>query len=294
MKILNKLILLTIAIVAFSSCNEEEKADAYGNFESTEVTVSAEANGKLISFNLEEGDSKTQNSIVGQVDTVALHLQKNVLLAKIESTEAKKPNVLTQVKVLKSQLNTAQIELNRVKKLFEDAAATQQQLDQANGQVDVLKDQIKNVQTNYLSIDTELYSIQAQIDQVNDQIEKATITNPINGIILTKLAEEGEYTSTGKPLYRISNLSELDLRAFVDETQLHSIKLGQTVKVLIDKSKKETKEYSGTITWVSSEAEFTPKTIQTKKERVNLVYAIKIRVKNDGSLKIGMPAEVWF
>jgi HlyD family secretion protein len=165
-------------------------------------------------------------------------------------------------------------------------------LDQANSQVDVLKKQIQNVETQNAPIVNEVKSIDAKVAQIEEQIAKSKITNPIKGTVLTKYAEPGEIVSFGKPLYKIADLEEMTLRVYVSETQLPNIKIGQQVNVKID-SGEEMKDYQGTISWISASAEFTPKIIQTKEERVNLVYAVKVTVKNDGSLKIGMPAEMW-
>jgi HlyD family secretion protein len=194
--------------------------------------------------------------------------------------------------VLKAQLKTARISKNRIENLIKENAGTQKQLDDIDGQIDVIKQQIRSVEIQNASVINELYSLDIQIDQVEDQLQKSIITNPINGTVLTKYAEPNEISSFGKPLYKIADLSILKLRVYISETQLSSIKIGQEVTVKID-SEKEMTNYSGTISWVASEAEFTPKIIQTKEERVNLVYAVKIDVKNDGSLKIGMPAEMW-
>lgn len=274
------------------SCSNGEKADGYGNFEATEITVSSEANGKLEFFNLEEGQVLEKGSFVGLVDTLQLYLNKQQLLASKETVASKSGGVSSQVSVLKQQLQTAKIEEKRIQDMFSENAATQRQLDQANGQVKVLKKQILNVETQNSPILNELKSVDAKIAQLNDQITKGKIMNPIAGTVLTKFAEPGEIVSFGKPLYKIANMAEMTLRVYISETQLSSIKTGQEVTVKID-SGDEMKDCKGVISWISASAEFTPKIIQTKQERVNLVYAVKVKVKNDGSLKIGMPAEMW-
>ncbi|MGO3183585.1 MAG: HlyD family secretion protein [Aequorivita sp.] len=274
------------------SCSNGEKADGYGNFEATEIIVSSESNGKLEFFDVEEGQVLEKGTIVGLVDTLQQYLNKQQLLASKETVASKSGGVWSQVSVLNQQLETANSEKQRVQNMFSENAATQRQLDQANSQVNVLKSQIKNVETQSAPIVNELKSVDAKIAQLNDQIAKGKITNPIAGTVLTKFAEPGEIVSFGKPLYKIANMKEMTLRVYVSETQLSNIKIGQEVTVKIDSGEKM-KDYQGVISWISASAEFTPKIIQTKEERVNLVYAVKITVENDGSLKIGMPAEMW-
>ncbi|MCK4562525.1 MAG: HlyD family efflux transporter periplasmic adaptor subunit, partial [Flavobacteriaceae bacterium] len=210
---------------------------------------------------------------------------KNVISSKSKS-------VLSQIRVLKSQLKTAKVSKKRIENLIAANAGTQKQLDDINGKIDVLNNQIISVETQNAPIINELKSIDIQVRQIEDQIQKSIINNPINGTVLVKYAEPNEITSFGKPLFKIADLSTMQLRVYVSETQLSSIKIGQDVTVKIDDND-DMKNYNGNITWIAAEAEFTPKIIQTKEERVNLVYAVKIDVKNDGSLKIGMPAEMW-
>ncbi|GEL09292.1 HlyD family secretion protein [Flavobacterium glycines] len=285
------IILLIFSILI--SCNKEnEKADGYGNFEATEVTISAEANGKILSFAVEEGTVLEPNTQVGLIDTTQLYLNKQQLIATKNTIFSKSKNVLSQNSVLQEQLKTTLIEQKRIKNMFAENAATQRQVDEINGKVHVLKEQIKSVGTQNAPITNEARSIDAQIEKINDQIQKSNIINPIKGTVLAKYAEPNEVTVFGKPLYKIADISEMTLRVYVSETQLPQLKIAQKVNVKID-SEKKIKSYPGTISWISPSAEFTPKVIQTKEERVNLVYAVKIKVKNDGSLKIGMPAEMW-
>ncbi|GEO24091.1 membrane protein [Cyclobacterium qasimii] len=274
------------------SCNDEEKADGYGNFEATEITVSAESAGKLLFLTVEEGQVIEEGAMVGLVDTLSLFLNKQQLLASKETVFSKSGSVSSQINVLKEQLKNAVLEFDRVSKMIADGAATQQQLDRGSNQVEVLKRQIKNVQTQQLPIEKEALSFDARIAQIDHQIAQSTLKNPINGTVLGKFAEAGEVVAFGKPLYKIADLNEMLLRVYISETQLPNITIGKDVSVKID-SDDGMKAYKGTVSWVSSTAEFTPKIIQTKEERVNLVYAVKINVKNDGSLKIGMPAEMW-
>jgi HlyD family secretion protein len=286
-------IFITAILIGFlSSCSNGEKADGYGNFEATEITISSEANGKLQYLNVEEGQVLEKGTTIALVDTVQAYLSKQQLLASKETVASKSGGVWSQVSVLNQQLQTAKTEQERIQNMFAENAATKRQLDQANSQVDVLKKQIQNVETQNAPIVNEVKSIDAKVAQIEEQIAKSKITNPIKGTVLTKYAEPGEIVSFGKPLYKIADLEEMTLRVYVSETQLPNIKIGQQVNVKID-SGEEMKDYQGTISWISASAEFTPKIIQTKEERVNLVYAVKVTVKNDGSLKIGMPAEMW-
>ena len=289
---MKKASLLILATLGLISCNKNnEKADGYGNFEATEVTVSSEANGKIEFLKLEEGDVLEPQMQVGLIDTLQLYLTKQQLIASKNTVSSKSANVLSQKSVLTEQLKTVQIEKNRIRSMYAENAATKRQVDEIDGKAKVIEAQIKSVGTQNAPILSDLKSIDAQIDKINDQIQKSKITNPIKGTVLTKYAEPGEITTFGKPLYKIANISEMTLRVFVSETQLPQLKIGQEVAVKID-GKEEMKSYKGTISWIAAQAEFTPKIIQTKEERVNLVYAIKVKIKNDGSLKIGMPAEV--
>ncbi|WPR71025.1 HlyD family efflux transporter periplasmic adaptor subunit [Flavobacterium sp. NG2] len=283
--------LILTALLACSKNND--KADGYGNFEATEVMVSAEANGKIKELHLEEGSILEANTIVGIIDTIQLHYSKEQLKAAAQTINSKSANVLSQKSVLYAQLQTALIEKKRIQNMFNENAATQRQVDEINGKVSVLNEQIKSINTQNAPITNENKSIAVQIEKINDQIEKSKITNPIKGTVLTKFAQPNEITTFGKPLYKIADISQMNLRVYISETQLPNIKIGQKLTVKIDTTN-EMKSYEGIVSWISSQAEFTPKTIQTKEERVNLVYAVKVLVKNDGSLKIGMPAEVWF
>ena len=284
--------LLVLAMFIISCNKNNEKADAYGNFETTEITVSSESNGKIEFLNLEEGDVVEKGKTVGLIDTLQLYYTKMQLIASQKTVSSKSGNVLSQKQVLQEQLKTAKIEQTRIKNMFSENAATKRQVDEINGKVKVIEEQIKGVGTQNAPIKNEANSFSVQIEKINDQIKKCNLVNPIKGTVLTKYAEPTEVTTFGKPLYKIANLEEMNLRVYISETQLSSIKIGQQVKVKIDDFE-QTKEYIGNIIWISSQAEFTPKIIQTKEERANLVYAVKIRVKNDGSLKIGMPAEIW-
>lgn len=282
---------ILIAITLFSCNKNDNEADAYGNFEATEVTISSEANGKIEFLKLDEGMQLEKDVVIGQIDTVQLYLNKQQLMASKTTIYSKSANVLSQRNVLQEQLKTAKIEQNRITTMSNENAATQRQVDEINGKVKVLQQQINSVETQNAPIINEVKSIDVQIEKINDQLKKSKIINPVKGTVLAQYAEPNEITAFGKPIYKIADLSEMTLRVYFNETQLSSIKVGQEVNVSIDE-KDGTKPYKGKISWISSAAEFTPKIIQTKEERVNLVYAVKVIVKNDGSLKIGMPAEV--
>ena len=293
MKILFKIIIISSLWISVSSCNSNSQlADGYGNFEAIETTISSESNGKLLQFTPEEGQTLKKDEIVGYIDTIQLALKKEQLLASKNVISSKSRGVLSQIRVLKSQLRTAQISKERTENLIAANAGTQKQLDDVNGKIDVINSQIISVESQNAPIVNELKSIDVQVKQIEDQIQKSIITNPVNGTVIVKYSEPNEITAFGKPLYKIANLNTMPLRVYVSESQLASIKIGQDVTVKIDAGE-DMKSYNGAITWIASEAEFTPKIIQTKEERVNLVYAIKIDVKNDGSLKIGMPGEMW-
>jgi len=291
---MKKLLILISAAVfgSFISCGKVEKADGYGNFEATEITVSAEANGKIEYLDLEEGVILEKNQKVGLIDTTQLYLNKQQAIASLKTIESRSGNVLSQIAVLKEELKTAHSEKDRIQNMFSENAATQRQVDQAVGKVNVINQQIKSVGTQNAPIVNEVKSIEVQIKKIEDQIQKSKIINPLKGTVLSKYAEPGEITAFGKPLYKIANLSEMTLRVYIGEPQLPQVQIGQKVTVKID-VEDGMKDYEGSVSWISSSAEFTPKIIQTKEERVNLVYAVKIIVQNDSSLKIGMPAEMW-
>jgi HlyD family secretion protein len=292
MRSIQYFIYLFISIALFSCSNGNGKADGYGNFEATEVIVSSESDGKLMEFKVDEGQTLERDAFVGYVDTIPLSLKRDQLLASEQIIASKSRGVLSQINVLNAQLKTAMIDKTRIENLIKDNAATQKQLDDINGQINVLKQQKLSVESQNAPVVAEYKNIKVQLKQIEDQIQKSKIINPINGTIITKYAEQSEVVSFGKQLYKIADLSKLELRVYISETQLASLKIGQQVTVKID-DREDMKSYDGIISWIASEAEFTPKIIQTKEERVALVYAVKVDVTNDGSLKIGMPAEMW-
>src|SRR5690606_11867454 len=288
-----KLLTSFIATILFSACsNDNGKADGYGNFEATEITVSAEATGKLLAFDVEEGDRLAEGQVVGYIDTIQLSLKKAQLQASRQKIMASSPGVLAQIGVSREQERTLTVERDRILRRMRDSAATQRQLDDVEGRLSVLQRQIASVRAQNASVLSELESLEAQVAQIEDQIKKSIITNPQAGTVLIKYAEPGEVTAFGKPLYKIGKLDDMILRVYVSETQLPSLTIGKQVDVRIDDAE-GMRTLPGTITWISSSAEFTPKVIQTREERVNLVYAVKVHVKHDGALKIGMPGEMW-
>ena len=267
-------------------------ADAFGNFEAVETTVSSEANGLIQRLDLQEGDPLKKGQIVGFIDTVALSLKREELVNIKQTILAKANNVLRQREVVREELRLAQTDLKRIEALFADRAATQKQVDDSRGRTRILERQIKSIESQNDPILNEVKGIEIKILQLEDQLEKCKIKSPQDGTVLLKYAQIGEVTTFGKPLFKVANLKYMELRVYFSETQLHGIRAGQSVTVKIDAGD-SLKSYPGKITWISSAAEFTPKIIQTKEERVNLVYAAKVLVKNDGALKIGMPAELW-
>lgn len=306
-----RIAFMSFAILFFLACKSgKNEADASGTFETDYVIVSSELGGQIISFNINEGDSLAKGQVVGNIDADAIALQKAQVEATIQSLSEKTSNVKPQITLLQNQMSVQQAQLNdllheraRTERLVKADAATGKQLDDINAQVDVATKQLwvtrqqinvqkSNTSTQNRSILSESKPLQKQTAQLDERIAKSRIVNPINGVVLTKYAEQGEVTAPGKALYKIADLSELILRVYVTESQLTQIKLNQTVKVVTDKGANGERRYNGRITWISDKAEFTPKTIQTKDERANLVYAVKVRVKNDGFLKIGMYGEI--
>jgi len=289
------LYLSLFLVLLLSSCGKNDKrSDAYGNFEAVETIVSAEATGKLVDFNIEEGQLLEKDVTVGNIDADQLSLKKQQVEAQKNTIKTKFQNVFSQINVYQEQKRVNQVEKNRIEKLLKDEAATTKQLDDINGNINVLDKQIAAVESQNSTTMQELKNLDVQIQQIQDQINKSAVINPVKGTVLMKLAEQSEIVNYGKPLYKIADISTMELRVYVSGEQLPNVKLGQSVRVLIDSDKNGLRELEGVVSWISAKAEFTPKIIQTKEERVNLVYAVKIKVKNDGSLKIGMPGEVIF
>jgi HlyD family secretion protein len=291
----NLLILLFLFLITLVSCNRNtETSDAFGNFEATETIVSSLASGQLIQLNLEEGDLLEANQTIGMVDTIDLSLKKAQMLSQKSAVLSRLSAVNAQMEVNKQQLQNSRIDQQRITKLLADGAATQKQKDDIDGAVKLIEKQMMATQSQAESIHSEAVALDSQVAQVNESIRKAMVINPIKGVVLNKYAEAGEVVGFGKSLYKIADLSTLELRVYVTGSQLSKFAIGDDVVVLIDKTKEKTENLSGKISWVSATAEFTPKTIQTREERVDLVYAVKVRVANDGRLKIGMPGEIRF
>ena len=286
------------ATLLFSCNNDSDRFDASGSFEADETIISAEATGIIEGFNAEEGQLLDAGQYLGYIDTTQLYLRKLQLESQIRSTLSQRPDIATQVATLKMQLESAEREQKRFSNLVKAGAATQKQLDDVTAQVDILRKQISAQQSSLgitsESISSQTLPLRIQIQQIEDQLEKCRIVNPLKGTVLTKYAEAKEMATPGKPLYKIADLSSMILRAYITGDQLPLLKLNQKVKVYVDAGPDEYREVDGVVTWISEKAEFTPKTIQTKDERANLVYATRITVNNDGTLKLGMYGEVKF
>jgi HlyD family secretion protein len=301
------------AIITLQACKSQEaKFDASGSFEADEVIVSSELNGQLLTFPINEGDSLSKGQVAGTIDATNVTLQKEQVQASIGALSEKTVDAGPQVALLRDQLKVEQSQLDklvfereRTERLVKAEAATQKQLDDINAQIDVQRRQMlvtnqqiavqkNNINTQNRSILSERQPLQKQAAQLEEQLSKSQIINPVSGTVMTKYAEEGELMTAGKALYKVADLTYLTLRAYITGAQLSQIRLNQQVNILVDSGAKDYRTYKGTITWISNKAEFTPKSIQTKEERANLVYAVKIKVKNDGYLKVGMYAEVQF
>jgi HlyD family secretion protein len=300
-----------LGFLLISSCNgSQTDYDAYGNFEADEVIVSAQQTGELLSFDLQEGDSLKAGRVVGQIDVTVPKLQMEQTEARITALRSRTSSVVDQNDLVKKQLTVQEVELDhqlkekeRTENLVKADAATRKQLDDINSvivqlqkQIIVTKQQLivnsANIQTQNKGVMSEKAPLEKTVAQYEDQINKGRVLNPITGVVLSKYALRGEMAIVGKPLYKIANTDTLTLKSYLTADHLSQIKIGQRVEVRIDSGDKKYKNYPGTISWISSKSEFTPKTIQTKNERASLVYAIKVRVKNDGYLKIGMYGEV--
>lgn len=290
---------LCAAIAALTACSSGEKDyDASGVFETTEVIVSAKATGEIISLNVEEGQDVKRNEMLGLIDTLQLSLHGQQLAANQSAADSKRLDANRQVASIRQQISNLQKEKKRFSDLLAANAATQKQVDDISYQIEVLQRQLAATQeqigSNNQSAGNQSMGIKAQRAQTEDQIRKAHITSPITGTVLTKYAEQGEYATPGRALFKVGDISRMRLRAYITAPQLTTLKVGQKVKVFADMGETESKAYEGTVEWISDKAEFTPKTIQTRDERANLVYAIKVAVKNDGMIKRGMYGDVKF
>jgi HlyD family secretion protein len=285
-------LFIAISAIMVSCSNDKKNSDGYGNFEADEIIVSSESAGQLMEFSVKEGDNKVKDEIIGMVDTIPLILQRNQLLAQKDLIKSKFENINSQIDVLNEQKNNIMVDKNRVDKLLEEKAATTKQKDDIKGNISVIEKQIKQIETQNININNELKTLETQIAVINDKIKRCYIKNPSKGVVINRFSDKGEMIAPGKPLYKIADLDIINFKTYLSGDQVANLKLGQKVKVLVDVDKKTNREIEGEIYWISPKAEFTPKIIQTKEERVNLVYPVKIRIKNDGSLKIGMPGEI--
>lgn len=285
--------VLFSGMILLSSCgSDKNKPDAYGSFEATEVTVSSLANGRILLFNLEEGQVLDSGQVVGFIDSTDLYLKKLQTIEQKNATGSRKNDLEAQIAIQEQNRENILVEKRRVEKLLQDGAATQKQMDDINASLNMIEKQIFSIKTQNKGIEDQIASIDQQVAQITESIRNACIINPIKGTVLTKYVEKDEVTTYGKPLYKIADLREMLLRVYITGAQLPHVKIGEKVEVRYDNDVTSFSRTSGIISWVSQTAEFTPKTIQTKEERVNLVYAVKVRVPNDGSLKIGMPGEI--
>ena len=295
------LLFIGLAIVLLSACSGSDgDYDASGSFEATEIIVSAEASGKIERLTLMEGQLLEKGEQVGLIDTTQLYLQKMNLLTNVKGVRAQQPNIVAQTASIKEQISTLQREKQRTTNLIEANAATQKQLDDINSQIEVLEKQLaaseSTLQKSSQNITAQSSALDIQIEQLEDRLQKSIIKSPIRGTVLNKYAEEGELAGMGTPLFKVANIDNMTLRVYVTNDQLKDVKLNDRVQVYVDQGDESgsRKAYEGVVTWISDKSEFTPKTIQTKNERANLVYAMKVTVRNDGYLKIGMYGEVSF
>ncbi len=291
-----KRIVYIAAVVLAASCGTEAEFDAQGTFEATEVVVSSEATGRILNFEVEEGMAVEANQMVGAIDSVQLHLQRKQLVAQQSALLGSRPDVKKQVAALREQIAKQNEELRRVENMLKDGAATKKQKDDIEAQIKILESQLdatlSTLDKNTSTINNNSAALEAQIAALDDRISKCRIISPVGGTVLVKYAEAGELATVGKPLMKIADLDNIYLRAYFTSDQLAKVNLGDEVKVVADFGGEERYDYTGRVAWISSESEFTPKTIQTKDSRANLVYAVKIAVENDGRLKIGLAGEV--
>jgi HlyD family secretion protein len=286
------LVLTMLSILIFSCSNTDEKSDAFGNFEADPVIVSSESSGKIFQLNVEKGQRIDSGFLTAVIDTVQLHLKLQQIQAQKDAVSAKRQTIQSQVAVFEEQKKTLEVNEKRISQMLKDGAATQKQLDDITGQIDVINKQIASTRTQFTSVNRELEVLQTQQASTKDLLNRCTVESPAKGTILETYVEQGELATPGKPLFKMADLDVLTLKVYVSGAQLPQVKIGQQVEVLVDKNATENQLFTGKVSWISSEAEFTPKIIQTKEERVKLVYAVKVEVKNDGTLKIGMPGEI--
>ena len=288
-----------LLVLLAASCVEGNKAyDASGVFESTEVTVSAEGNGKILSLDLQEGDRLEAGQIVGCIDTVQLHLSEIQLEASRRAVGSGRLDISRQIAALESQIGKQRQELDRFTKLEKAGASNRKQVEDIQAQIETLERQLaaqkESLNSSNRNVSGQADALEAQIEQIRDRIRKCVITSPVAGTVLAKYSEAGEFAALGRALFKVADIDNIRLRAYITADQLTALKLGQRVRVFADQGSSGRKEYAGTLIWISDKAEFTPKTIQTRDERANLVYAVKIAVENDGLIKLGMYGDIKF
>lgn len=292
---MKKIMYVALAFLAVS-CGKETAFDAQGTFEATEVVVSSEASGRIMRLDAEEGTQVNANTVVGEIDSLQLDLQRKQLIAQQTALLGSRPDVQKQVATIKEQITKQKAELVRFANMLKDGATTQKQYDDMEAHLRVLESQLdatlSTLTKNTITITNNAAALEAQILALEDRIAKCRVVSPVSGTVLVKYAEVGELATMGKPLFKVADLNKIYLRAYFTSEQLSKVNLGDKVKVIADFGAEERFEYEGIITWIASESEFTPKTIQTNDSRANLVYAVKIAVKNDGRLKIGLAGEV--
>lgn len=288
--------LLGLAVLLFSCHNEDGEYDATGVFETTEVIVSAQGTGEIMRFDIDEGKTVDAEVELGYIDTVQLSLKKQELLANLEATDSRRYDVARQIASLREEIATQKREQQRYQNLVQAKAANQKQLDDINARLATLEKQLaaqtETLENGNRTVSGQVRMLEAQLAQVEDQIGKCRISSPINGTILSKYAEAGELASQGRALFKVGDIVNMYLRAYITADQLTELKIGQSVRVFADEGESGRREYAGTVSWISDKAEFTPKTIQTRDERANLVYAVKIQIQNDGFVKRGMYGEI--
>ncbi|MBN2281055.1 MAG: HlyD family efflux transporter periplasmic adaptor subunit [Candidatus Marinimicrobia bacterium] len=289
-----KKILIFLFLFFISCAKNDSRSDAYGNFEATEITISAQAQGELLNFDITEGVVVEKNQILGQIDTTVLHIKKQQVLDNIRLMTMKIHSAEFNLQAMRRQHELLGKEQNRILELFKNEATTEQNLDKITTEFDVTGLKIQALEAEILSITIQKQTLNNQLNEIKENLDKTRIMNPVKGTILTKYKETHELVSIGMPLYKIANLENMYLKIYISADQLDDIKIGQQVEVLVDKNLESTYQLFGNITWISATSEFTPKNIQTRKERIDQVYAVKVLVKNNGLIKIGMPGEVNF
>lgn len=297
--LLQKTVFISVMAVLFVSCGKtDEEFDATGTFEAVDITVSSEGNGKIMAFDILEGQDVVAGEQLGVIDSMQLYLSKLQLKQSLASLRSSKPDISKQIAGIREQISKQKSEKERVENLLKDNAATSKQLDDINSSIAVLESQLaathSSLEKSVSSIDAQISALKIQIAQIDDQLSKCVIKSPVSGTVLAKYAEAGELVTVGRPLFNVANIEKMYLRAYLTLGQLSDVKLGQKVKVFADFGGGNRREYAGTVTWISEQSEFTPKSIQTKNDRANLVYAIKIAFKNDGYVKIGMYGQMEF